>query len=249
MRNWAFFFATLTACFISCGQDNGRLTCLVAGYDSLIYYRGSSTRMMDIKRGRVSDKRFVSIMFTEIQVGGLWMTIKPGGGGEVMGDLEKVVRLANHYQVNRRSLDTIDANEEKAFGFSTPPPIKELMAGRFEPLKLDLPKDVNDSVGMVPDSVKGFQMVVLLSGSSDVYAYMGGDLRKGKKYSYQELTDTLKLKRGDKKFFVVIKPSESSTYKNTVNMLDEMKITDVKHYALVDITKEEQEYLREVYRE
>ena len=35
---------------------------------------------------------------------------------------------------------------------------------------------------------------------------------------------------------VIIKPDKDATYKNTVDMLDEMKIDEVKRYALVDIT-------------
>jgi hypothetical protein len=35
---------------------------------------------------------------------------------------------------------------------------------------------------------------------------------------------------------IVIKPGPESTYKNTVDMLDEMQINDVKRYAMVDIS-------------
>ena len=40
----------------------------------------------------------------------------------------------------------------------------------------------------------------------------------------------------EKDFVVVIKPDNDATYKNTVDMLDEMTINDVKRYAMVDIS-------------
>jgi len=40
---------------------------------------------------------------------------------------------------------------------------------------------------------------------------------------------------------VVIKPDEDATYKNTVDMLDEMTINNVKRYAMIDITPQELE--------
>jgi biopolymer transport protein ExbD len=43
----------------------------------------------------------------------------------------------------------------------------------------------------------------------------------------------------DKDLVVVIKPGEESTYKNVVDILDEMAINVVKRYALVDISEGE----------
>src|SRR6266404_1769124 len=40
----------------------------------------------------------------------------------------------------------------------------------------------------------------------------------------------------DEDFVVVIKPDQDATYKNTVDILDEMTINAVKRYAMVDIT-------------
>src|SRR5258705_60101 len=39
----------------------------------------------------------------------------------------------------------------------------------------------------------------------------------------------------DKDLVVVIKPGDEATYKNTVDILDEMAINDVKRYAMVDL--------------
>ncbi|WP_374165883.1 ExbD/TolR family protein [Arcticibacter sp. MXS-1] len=42
-----------------------------------------------------------------------------------------------------------------------------------------------------------------------------------------------------KDMIVLIKPSDKSNYRNLVDMLDEIKITNVKQYAIVDITEPE----------
>jgi biopolymer transport protein ExbD len=48
----------------------------------------------------------------------------------------------------------------------------------------------------------------------------------------------------DRDFVVVIKPDPEATYKNTVDMLDEMTINGVKRYAIVDIVPVEQDLIR-----
>ena len=40
---------------------------------------------------------------------------------------------------------------------------------------------------------------------------------------------------------VLIKPAEGASYKNTVDILDETTINDVKRYAMVDISPAENE--------
>jgi biopolymer transport protein ExbD len=50
----------------------------------------------------------------------------------------------------------------------------------------------------------------------------------------------------DRDFVVVIKPDEDATYRNTVDILDEMTINNVKRYAMVDITPQELEVVRKV---
>ena len=112
--------------------------------------------------------------------------------------------------------------------------------GISHPLKLDLPRDEPDTT---PNALSKFpkasQLVILNFGDSAIYAYLGGDIRNGKVYTYQGLITMLKEKKSDTNFSVVIKPAASSSYKNTVDMLDAMRIADIKHYGLVDITKRE----------
>lgn len=48
----------------------------------------------------------------------------------------------------------------------------------------------------------------------------------------------------DRDFVVVIKPDPDATYKNAVDMLDEMTINNVKRYAMIDITPQEDELVK-----
>lgn len=48
----------------------------------------------------------------------------------------------------------------------------------------------------------------------------------------------------DRDFVVVIKPDQDATYKNTVDILDEMTINSVKRYAMIDITPQEYQLIQ-----
>ncbi|QQS37795.1 MAG: biopolymer transporter ExbD [Ignavibacteriales bacterium] len=47
-----------------------------------------------------------------------------------------------------------------------------------------------------------------------------------------------------KDMVVLIKPTDDANYKNVVDILDEMNISDIKRYALVDITPEDLELIK-----
>lgn len=97
-------------------------------------------------------------------------------------------------------------------------------------------------------------MTVLLGENNKMKMYMGllatpkvapKDITYGKEGIRQEI---LKRKKEvlaytgnkDKGMIVIIKPSKKSTYRNLVDILDEMAITDVPTYAIVnDFTPEE----------
>src|SRR6202165_1984003 len=48
----------------------------------------------------------------------------------------------------------------------------------------------------------------------------------------------------DRDFVVVIKPNSEATYKNTIDMLDEMTINNVKRFAMIDITEDENKLVK-----
>ena len=104
-------------------------------------------------------------------------------------------------------------------------------------MKLILPKDVpDDELIKEPKSA----VITLMPAKNDlIYYYEGDDLTQIKTADYRSIRDIIldKKRRTDPKWFeVVLKPSKDASYKNTLNLLDEMKIDAVSHYALVDIT-------------
>jgi len=230
-------------------RDGDRLICILPGYDSIIYYHGSSSHMRDIKRGVITDTVFTETLFRTVREHGYMLTLKPGDGEDVMTNFRDIVNLANVHDVSARSVLVIDANENKAFGAATPEDLTNAISEKNEPLKLQLPKDNTGSDDSIPNKYpKASQLIVLVAGDSGIYAYPRDHMAQGKKYTCDGLTEMLKAKAKDKNFFVVLRPSASCSYRNTVDALDIMKTTGIEHYGLFDIKKEEEDYLRQIYR-
>lgn len=112
-------------------------------------------------------------------------------------------------------------------------------------LKLNLPKDTEkpDEQNKLKESAA---LTVMPSKANYVYYYEGLDPSKLQQTTFKGVRDIIldKKRRTDPKdFMVIIKPTQDATYKNTVDMLDEMTIDDVKRYALVDITPDEYKFI------
>src|SRR6202035_6061698 len=93
-------------------------------------------------------------------------------------------------------------------------------------MKLFLPKDVKNADEQ--NKVKNSAVITLMLGKSDkIYYYEGDDPTKLQQTDFKKIRDIVinKKRRTDPKdFVVVLKPSNDATYKNTVNILDEMTI-------------------------
>jgi len=91
----------MTVFFISCGQtgagtinnlDNDRLTCLVLGYDSIIYYTGGSSQMQDVRKGKITDTAFVNGLFRTVTERGFLMIVKPGDGANMLPNFQEMIK-------------------------------------------------------------------------------------------------------------------------------------------------------------
>ena len=73
-----------------------------------------------------------------------------------------------------------------------------------------------------------------------IEGYGKNDLRKTLIDENQKIKDS----HGGLPMIVVVKPSSESTYKNVVNVMDELNIVDIEQRAIVDITPVELDLLK-----
>ena len=111
-------------------------------------------------------------------------------------------------------------------------------------MKLFLPKDTEKPEEQNKIKESG-ALTLMLGSNNSVFFYEGTLLPDGSNFkstNYKEVRDLLIRKKrstNPEDFVVVIKPGPESTYKNTVDLLDEMTINDIKRYAMVDISEAE----------
>lgn len=116
-------------------------------------------------------------------------------------------------------------------------------------MNLFMPKDVDKPEEQ--NKVKESGAFTIMLGKDDVvYYYEGmdpsteGNFRSA---SFKTIRDEIIRKRQNtnpEDLVVIIKPTQDATYKNTVDMLDEMTINEIKRYALVDISDVEYQLVK-----
>jgi biopolymer transport protein ExbD len=115
--------------------------------------------------------------------------------------------------------------------------------------KLNVPDDTAKEEEKNEAKASG-AFTVLLSKDNNVFYYEGkleSDGSNFKSSNFKEIrAEILKKKANtpEKDLVVIIKPDETSVYKNVVDMLDEMQIADIKRYAVVDIYPGEVELIK-----
>lgn len=111
-------------------------------------------------------------------------------------------------------------------------------------MRLFLPKDTEKPEDQNKVKASG-ALSIMLGKENQVFYYAGELLPDGSNFksaTFKEIRQVIidkKRTTNPEDFVVVIKPGPESTYKNTVDMLDEMAINEVKRYALVDIFDQE----------
>ncbi|QDA59729.1 ExbD/TolR family protein [Hymenobacter jejuensis] len=112
------------------------------------------------------------------------------------------------------------------------------------PVKPD-PKDPE------PPAIKASNAFTILMGENNKVYYYDGLLSSDTKpelklsnYGPDGIRKELLQRRSNKDLVVLIKPDDKAQYKNMVDILDEMNITGQKKYALVDISKADEDLIK-----
>lgn len=115
-------------------------------------------------------------------------------------------------------------------------------------MQLFMPKDTDKKEEQNKAKESG-SLTVMLGKADQVYYYEGmlaPDGSNFKSTNFKGIRDVIidkKRRTPPEDLVVVIKPNDDATYKNTVDILDEMTINEIKRFALVDITPNENEPL------
>ena len=114
-----------------------------------------------------------------------------------------------------------------------------------EPIAMDLfmPTDKGD-----PTPIKRSGALTIIPNGPGSWYYYEGELETAniKRVSGKEVRRIIIDKKGrtpERDFFVVIKPTNVANYRQVVDLLDEMTINMVNRFALVKISKEENDLI------
>jgi len=116
-------------------------------------------------------------------------------------------------------------------------------------MKLFLPQDVDKPEDQ--NRAKESGVITILLGKDNNVFYYEGQLTPNasnfKSTSFKEIRTVLidkKRNTPEKDLVVILKPSSQCTYKNVIDILDEMAINVLKRYALVDISNVEESLVK-----
>ena len=108
-------------------------------------------------------------------------------------------------------------------------------------MNLAMPKDTDkpDEINKVKESGS---LTLMLGKGNVIYYYFGNDPATMQTTGYKDLRKIILDKKKSTPaddLFIIIKPDKDASYKNAVDVLDEMSINDIGRYAMVDPTPDE----------
>ncbi len=110
-------------------------------------------------------------------------------------------------------------------------------------VKLNVPEE--DPTAKPPEVKNERVLTLLLGDENKIYWFMADNKPQLTDFSPNGLRKVLFENNAKiKNMVILIKPSKESVYQNVIDILDEMTITEMKHYYLVDFTDEDDKQLK-----
>ena len=113
-------------------------------------------------------------------------------------------------------------------------------------MELYMPKDSEKDSADKYSEVKTKLTLILLKDYK-VFGYYGDFMKDGRAGSVNEadqlIADGWKMFSKDS-LVIVIKPSNTASYQETVDILDKMSINKIEKYSMTDLNKQEKEFLK-----
>ena len=110
-------------------------------------------------------------------------------------------------------------------------------------LNLYVPRE-EDDLNSQYDNIETKLTIILLKDNG-IYAYKGNSINNGNTYNYKTIRPVIvrESKKYGKRFAVALKQTKGASYKNSVDILDEMTINSILNYAMLSLTKKEKAFL------
>jgi hypothetical protein len=240
-----FFLLIIVVTVISCKTDSTNKvlpsysTIVLFGYDSIGFYSTPKPQLSGVLKGNLHDSAFISTIIDTLKNYSsnkfFYTIIKPTASANIAEDFKRLVDILNENEIVNRKIDSLNSYEETLFMRNTFPDI----LGEAVPMKLNLPKGDDGDI----EKINRDKSITLILAKNDmIYAYKGKSPTAIKKFTYQSIRNYIIENKNlfiNNGFTMIIKPSEEASYKNTIDILDEMSINTIEKYAVVDISKEE----------
>jgi len=110
---------------------------------------------------------------------------------------------------------------------------------------LNMPKDTPEDKDLVKVKESG-SLTLIMGKQNVVYYYFGSDPSKLQTTNFKDLRKVILDKKRNTPaddLFIVIKPDKDASYKNVVDVLDEMTINAIPRYSMIDATAMEYDFV------
>jgi biopolymer transport protein ExbD len=115
-------------------------------------------------------------------------------------------------------------------------------------MKLDVPED--DPLTKAPEVNIERVLTLILGSNNKIYWFTADNAPQTTDFSAKGVRKVLFENNGRiKNMVILIKPSKESVYQNVIDILDEMTITEMKHYFLINTSNEDDALVRKLLAE